>query len=986
MKKITFILLSIFAFTTIHAQQQRLQKGDVFEYRKSKHSLNNEKLYQFEGMDRSSITFKVLDVTNTGYSIESHLTEIDSYFRNQNKQNNQWESGTYYYSDLASVKKKKNISGSFSVADLDTIRFKLSLNGEISDIEIIDPLTKEFPKNLEIYKISFQYIFKPFIVPLPQQIKLNEEITFNNATYSIAELNSNYITLTSKQSELKVNPKNGVILERQSHVITKDQVKDKTETERTVLIVNNQTPYNCRYSKNGISKDTTLINTNVTIRGKIKNPVLNERVYIEWHEDKANGFDEYTISSTLKKDSTFEIRLHIDDIRKIDLVHKEFATFQILPGDDIYLTVDLNHFDETISATGIGSNHANYFFNRFIFLEKENLFVNDIYANPWKHVDYTYKTYYNKVYDFINRRTAFVNQYKTTIAPEIYLSDYYETVMSAVEKLVMFKQNRNYYAKQFGASPTDTITEEYLSYEDLIHVDNDLMSFSPSYDRFIRFYAFFYIDEKIKKITGTGNTIEPEIGNYLDFLYEARYNSCHKIYKGKTKYILKYETVEDAMERGSREVYTKLFHRFINEYPLSSKISKLKEAFEKISNADIGALAYDFQLEDIQGNSVKLSDFKGKAVYIAFLNPRAGGYLKTIVENKNDTIQSIYKDKDVAFVFIAINNFSDQSIEAMNKLNFKGTKLLATDEETHLLKDKFFFSAFPHHIIIDVDGRIVNRDAPTISELVRQPNLLLDALESKYTSKTPEKTIRNLRIILIALGILIFMGLLSWFIYRRRAAQKIKAAALNTKVRELELTAIRAQMNPHFMYNCLNSIQNLVQKKQNDEAHQYLSKFASLIRGVLKNSEKEEISLAEELELIQQYVELEQLRFDILFELKVDKAIDMYAVFVPPLILQPFVENAVLHGLSPKKDQRILNIEVNQPQNNLCISISDNGIGREQSKANPKSNGKGIGFSEERLNLLAEKYGTAYQLDIEDVKDQNGHAAGTKVQICFPEE
>src|SRR5574344_812367 len=98
-------------------------------------------------------------------------------------------------------------------------------------------------------------------------------------------------------------------------------------------------------------------------------------------------------------------------------------------------------------------------------------------------------------------------------------------------------------------------------------------------------------------------------------------------------------------------------------------------------------------------------------------------------------------------------------------------------------------------------------------------------------------------------------------------------------MRELELTAIRAQMNPHFMYNCLNSIQNLVQKNKNEEAHLYLSKFASLIRNALNTSKKEEISLNEELETLQGYIDLEKLRFEFDFRLIVNEDIDTISLF-----------------------------------------------------------------------------------------------------------
>jgi LytS/YehU family sensor histidine kinase len=166
------------------------------------------------------------------------------------------------------------------------------------------------------------------------------------------------------------------------------------------------------------------------------------------------------------------------------------------------------------------------------------------------------------------------------------------------------------------------------------------------------------------------------------------------------------------------------------------------------------------------------------------------------------------------------------------------------------------------------------------------------------------------KIIAIALLIILITGGFGFIVYRQVSRRQLKRAELSRRMRELELTVIRTQMNPHFMYNCLNSIQNLVQKNQNEQAHLYLSKFASLVRQVLNNSKKEEIPLSKELDSVQEYIELEQLRFDFGFKLEVAEGVDLNAIFVPPMLLQPFVENANLHGLLLKKSDRLLVIRI----------------------------------------------------------------------------
>ncbi len=241
-------------------------------------------------------------------------------------------------------------------------------------------------------------------------------------------------------------------------------------------------------------------------------------------------------------------------------------------------------------------------------------------------------------------------------------------------------------------------------------------------------------------------------------------------------------------------------------------------------------------------------------------------------------------------------------------------------------------------------------------------------------------------IVYILLGFFGF-GLIGGLIYRNISLRKLRVASLNAQVRELELTAIRAQMNPHFLYNALNSIQNLLLKNQTDEAHSYLSRFASLIRSVLKYSSKEEISLHEELEMIKEYVHLEQLRFNFDFELTIAEKLDLYSVFIPPLLLQPLVENAILHGLTHKENDRNLSISFKTVDMKICLQVRDNGVGRSSNLSNGSgSTGKGLKFSEERLNLLSNKYGEKYSINISDLKDIGGKPIGTLVEIVLPYE
>ena len=255
-----------------------------------------------------------------------------------------------------------------------------------------------------------------------------------------------------------------------------------------------------------------------------------------------------------------------------------------------------------------------------------------------------------------------------------------------------------------------------------------------------------------------------------------------------------------------------------------------------------------------------------------------------------------------------------------------------------------------------------------------------------YLNNPPDKEINKSQLVtlIILLSAIVVLLVLVLFVWKWRVRQRFRKEAQIRKLRELELTAIRSQMNPHFLFNCLNSVQNLVQQNKGREAHLYLSDFAGLIRKVLQNSEKEEVSLAEELEMAEQYLNLEKLRFDFDFSIWVEDGIDINNSMVPSMLLQPFTENAIIHGLQNKPDNRKLRIEVRKGEakgKGIVISVEDNGIGRKEAAAiSTQKNGKGSILIKERLEILQEKQGEKYSLLTIDLEK------GTRVEIFIPEE
>ncbi len=209
------------------------------------------------------------------------------------------------------------------------------------------------------------------------------------------------------------------------------------------------------------------------------------------------------------------------------------------------------------------------------------------------------------------------------------------------------------------------------------------------------------------------------------------------------------------------------------------------------------------------------------------------------------------------------------------------------------------------------------------------------------------------------------------------------------KAAESKLQSLRLQMNPHFLFNALNSIQQMTMTGNGDGAALYLSKFSKLLRMVLKHSDHDHISLREELEILQLYVELESLRFDDTFTYTItcEPGLDKEEFNIPPLLIQPFVENAIWHGLLYKEGKRNLKVvfETNENEDLVC-TIEDNGIGRHASQSyhhNSQRTGKGLSVSEERLQTINKQLHQNNQLKIEDLYYENGQPAGTRILITF---
>lgn len=230
------------------------------------------------------------------------------------------------------------------------------------------------------------------------------------------------------------------------------------------------------------------------------------------------------------------------------------------------------------------------------------------------------------------------------------------------------------------------------------------------------------------------------------------------------------------------------------------------------------------------------------------------------------------------------------------------------------------------------------------------------------------------------------------FLWTRQVKRKSKEKAeINKRIAEVELQALRAQMNPHFMFNTMSSIQHYITINDSESALKYLSKFAKLMRRIMENSKNSVIPIKDEIDAIELYLQLESLRFKNKFDYKVtvDASIDMHYDVIPSMLIQPYVENSILHGMMNKREKGHILVTIEKVGEYIHCIVEDDGIGRDAAKkinspAKSEHKSRGLSITKERLKILNTTKNSSLNVDITDLKDTAGDAIGTRIDVHIP--
>jgi two-component system, LytTR family, sensor kinase len=291
------------------------------------------------------------------------------------------------------------------------------------------------------------------------------------------------------------------------------------------------------------------------------------------------------------------------------------------------------------------------------------------------------------------------------------------------------------------------------------------------------------------------------------------------------------------------------------------------------------------------------------------------------------------------------------------------------------------------------DARYIVDDAHRLSELavpIVYQGKVLGVIDSEHSRKKFFKQ-HHLDVLMTVASIC--AAKIAKVLAQQATAEKEKRVKeLDALMKESRLVALQSQMNPHFIFNAMNSIQRFTLQNDVENANKYISRFSRLLRMVLQHSEKNSITLEEELQMLQLYLEIESLRMNGVFSfgLEVDEEIETDAVKIPGMMVQPFVENALVHGFAGKQGEKRIDLKFYMPEDHLLVcEISDNGIGRkaaaelkERKGATLPHQSKGISLVKERLSLYHKNGGSS--ISFTDHTTSIGEPLGTTVSIGIP--
>ncbi len=652
-----------------------------------------------------------------------------------------------------------------------------------------------------------------------------------------------------------------------------------------------------------------------------------------------------TKDSVFQTDAEGKFNLKLKIVSPVTLSTGNGFLFYAEPGDKF--SFYSNQTQDSLFFSGIGAANNT-------FLQEESRLKKLPAENPFKNKNDN-KTHFRFIDRIMNPYFELIDSYQNELTPVFFENRYLDYYFGTINRKL------RYLFRQIEVSPGNGIIPRKYTGLDTIPIGYQSFVFNPEYYKYLENNLIINF-EKLRNFrfvngyTDYGAPSEKELVMLASLAYSGK---ALQDYLSQIAVRIAGNNDQEGLDELKKVVDEKF-----NNSPLQSAISRLLNKSKRI---ETGEQFPPVRFLDLNEKPLEISAFKGKVVYLMFWRNDAMVFDKQWEEYQN-LIRSTKTDQ-VVFVNAGLEKEFRKWKSYVEGMNFPGTNLFVSRKSSDFLKYLQNLKS-RHYFLIDQNGKVINNNGPDPSVA----NLLI---VSDPGQSNREKTLLGGLIFFVAL--LLITGLI-WLISRQQQKRKTKITTLVNRLRETELKAIKAQMNPHFLFNSLNSIQSLINRQNIEDANVYLSKFAKLLRSVLQHSEKEFIPLSDELKTIKLYVQLEKLRFSFNFILDVSPELDIYNTFIPPLLVQPFLENAILHGLQPKEGDKLLEVKFFEKDKDFFCQITDNGVGQNASTKSSDHPGIGNKLSLERINLLNQKNNSNFKLQIEDLNPEPG---GTRVTISY---
>ncbi|MEA3480074.1 MAG: histidine kinase [Bacteroidota bacterium] len=619
--------------------------------------------------------------------------------------------------------------------------------------------------------------------------------------------------------------------------------------------------------------------------------------------------------------------------------------FVIEPGDNLHMTINYNNADSYnrasvhFSGTGAANNNLNNLSYAFVFdsesfrlpLEEGLNREDDLLADKWVDLQQAKDSISNAYFRLLHTDMLFDNL-KTKHA--LIRASLYGSDQTVDEKRAIA---RHYY------SFLDTLT------------------LKPTYLNSLQFRGFlgFYLEYINRIITGRDVPYnDSETNNSL----------ARSIFEKELLKTFLYERLKSQMETVNfYKTNAFEYEDYMEQFPNSPEAYRLTLIHKKRFPVSNGQPAPELLLIDSLGKTKQLSDLKGKVVLIFRYFP---GRLGVDEQKQLEALRE--KFNGIGIVLVALSNRSNEPGESFNPLVDYYVKEGINE---NLRSYKFMYQS-SHTFIVRKNGLIED----CVYKL-NIPDETIEKLRSEsYTAWTRLDVFAQRHTLGIILGFSILLSLALVVILRAKLKQRRQL--LIKRQLNSELKAIRSQLNPHFLFNSLNSLQNFINKSDIKTANKHLSRFSQLMRWIIELSEKESISLQEELKFNKTFIELEQMRYGFNCTFDIDDSIDQFNVEIPSMIIQPFIENAIVHAMADLGEEGKLAVSVRETDNNkIFVEIVDNGLGFEVGT----DKGFGLRSSRERIDLINAQNKAKIELQIRSPSN-TATGKGTTVKLIIPKK